>query len=167
MTPISIGLIGAGVIGRAHAAILAKLLSEQARFAAITDPSNAGNALAASLGQQHFAGAAAMLDAVRTDAAIVATPNVLHRLNAHDCIDRGVAVLVEKPAAENFAAARDIPEHAERKGVPLLVGHFRRHNPVLLAARHDPGRQARPPRRDRRVLNSAGTGCVLQRRVVT
>lgn len=135
MSPLAIGLIGAGVIGRAHAAILAKLPPEQARFAGIADPSEAGRAFAASLGVQHFADADAMLAAVRPDAAIVATPNVLHAPNAHDCIARGVAVLVEKPLAEDFPAAREIADHALRADVPLLVGHFRRHNPVLQAAR--------------------------------
>lgn len=135
MTPIRIGLIGAGVIGRAHAAILAKLPPDQAQFVAIADPSEAGAALAHSLGVQHFADAEAMLDGAQPDAAIIATPNVLHGPNAHDCIGRGVAVLVEKPLADDVATTHAIAEHAERTGVKLLVGHFRRHNPVLQAAR--------------------------------
>ena len=130
-----IALIGAGVIGRAHAAILAKLPPEQARFVAIADPSPAGAALAQSLGVPHYPEAATMLDAARPDAAIIATPNVLHGPNAQDCIARGVAVLVEKPLAEDFATARAIADSAERAGVPLLVGQFRRHNPVMQEAR--------------------------------
>jgi predicted dehydrogenase len=135
VTPIRIGLIGAGVIGRAHAAILAKLPPDQAHFVAIADPSEAGAALARSLGVQHFADAEAMLDGAKPDAAIIATPNVLHGPNAHACMSRGVAVLIEKPLAEDVATAQAIAEHAERSGVKLLVGHFRRHNPVLQAAR--------------------------------
>lgn len=135
MTPIRIGLIGAGVIGRAHATILAKLPADQARFVAIADPSETGAALAHSLGVTHFADAEAMLEGARPDAAIIATPNVLHGPNAHACIERGVAILVEKPLAEDVTTAQAIAEHAERTGVKLLVGHFRRHNPVLQAAR--------------------------------
>ena len=76
-----------------------------------------------------------MLDTVRPDGAVVATPKALHGPNACDCIDQGVAVLVEKPLAEDVATARSIAERAEAAGVPLLVGHFRRHNPVMRAAR--------------------------------
>lgn len=135
MSSVDIGLIGAGVIGRAHAAILAKLPPEQARFVGIADPSEAAAAFARSLRVPHFPDAVALLDGTKPGAVIIATPNVLHAPSAHHCIDRGVAVLVEKPLAEDFAAARAIAEHAERANVPLLVGQFRRHNPVLQSAR--------------------------------
>lgn len=135
MKALSVAVIGAGVIGRAHAGILAKLPPEQARLAAIADPGPGAAAFAASLGVSHYADHNAMLEAERPDAAVIATPNVLHAPGAHDCIDRGVAVLVEKPLAEDFGTAKEIVSHAERADVPLLVGHFRRHNPVLKSAR--------------------------------
>lgn len=131
----SVAVIGAGVIGRAHAAILARLPSEQGRLASIVDPGPAAAAFAASLGVPHYADLDAMLAAERPDAAVIATPNILHAPGAHACIDRGIAILVEKPLAEDFTTAREVASHAERADVPLLVGHFRRHNPVLKAAR--------------------------------
>lgn len=135
MKPIAVALVGAGVIGRAHAALLAALPPEEGRLAAIADPGPGAADLAASLGVPHFPLMEAMLDAVRPDAAIIATPNHLHVPGARACIAREVAVLVEKPLAEALAGALAIAAEAERAGVPLLVGHFRRHNPVVQRAR--------------------------------
>ena len=135
MSAVHIALIGAGLIGRSHAAILSKLPPDQARFVAIADPSPAAAVLAQAMAIPYFTDAAEMLDTAKPDAAIIASPNVLHAPQALDCIARGVAVLVEKPLAESFAAARQIADAAERADVPLLVGHFRRHNPALQEAR--------------------------------
>ncbi len=132
---VKIALCGAGMIGRAHAAILSRLPPEAASFDALADPSPEGAALAASLGVPHFADVEPMLDAIRPDAAIIATPNVLHGPHAHACIDRGVAVLLEKPMAEDVATADAIAAQAESAGVKLLIGQFRRHNPVVATAR--------------------------------
>jgi predicted dehydrogenase len=135
MKPVAVGLVGAGVIGRAHAALLAALPAEEGRLAAIADPGPGAADLAASLGVPHFPAIEAMLEEVRPDAAIIATPNHLHVPGARACITRGVAVLVEKPLAEDLTGALAIATEAERAGVPLLVGHFRRHNPVTQRAR--------------------------------
>ena len=54
---------------------------------------------------------------------------------ALDSIARGVAVLVEKPVTDTVAAAKILSEAVHRSGVPVLVGHHRRHNPVIKVAR--------------------------------
>ncbi len=43
--------------------------------------------------------------------------------------------LVEKPIADSIDGARRLVEAAERAGVPLLVGHHRRHNPMIRKAK--------------------------------
>src|SRR5690242_18081665 len=126
MKPPSIAVIGAGLIGRSHIRILSELPPEQGRLAAIADPGPGAAELAASLKVPHFADARDMLDAVRPDGAVVATPNVLHGPNAIDCINRGVVPLVEKPLAEDVATANALAERAEAANLPILVGHFRR-----------------------------------------
>lgn len=135
MAPIRIALCGAGLIGRSHAAILARLPPDEAAFVAIADPDPAAARLAQSLGITHYADVEAMLDAARPDAGIVATPNVLHGPHAQACIARGIAALVEKPMAEDVATAEAMAATAEAAGVKLLIGQFRRHNPVVAAAR--------------------------------
>jgi predicted dehydrogenase len=46
-----------------------------------------------------------------------------------------VPVLVEKPLADTVEDATRLVEAAEAAGVPLLVGHHRRHSPILARAR--------------------------------
>jgi predicted dehydrogenase len=133
LAPVRIAVIGAGVIGRRHAEIIAAL--PECRLAGIADPSDAGQELAQTLDVPWRTEAAELLDTVRPDAAIIATPNALHLPMAEACIARGIAMLVEKPLAETLTAAQTLAQAAAFSGVPLLVGHFRRHNPVLRRAR--------------------------------
>jgi predicted dehydrogenase len=51
------------------------------------------------------------------------------------CLRAGVTALVEKPIADDPAAAARLCEEAQRTGTPLLVGHHRRHNVALQRAR--------------------------------
>lgn len=130
---LNLAIAGAGLIGRAHIERMRR--SDDCRLAAIADPGPAAAAYAGSLGVAHYADLEAMLAAERLDGVIVATPNAAHAPNALSCIARGLPVLIEKPLAESLANAERIVEAAERAGVPVLVGHHRRHNPLLRQAR--------------------------------
>lgn len=104
-------------------------------LAGIADPSPAARSLAAELGVPWYADPAAMLDAVRPDGVIVVTPNHLHLPHGLLCVERGLPVLVEKPVADTVQASEELASAAEEAGVPILVGHHRRHNPCLETAR--------------------------------
>jgi len=132
-TRMPIAIIGAGGIGRAHA--LRGLRSDAVAVAAIADPADSAREFAASVGVPWYADHRAMLDAVRPACAIVATPNAQHVDIGIDCIERGVALLVEKPIADSVPEARRLCEAAAARGVPLMVGHQRRHNPIISAAK--------------------------------
>lgn len=127
----SIVVVGAGLVGRRHAELVAK----HARLQAIADPNPATSDLAKNLGARWFADLPACLDDGPPDGVIVATPNRLHADNALACIDHGIPVLVEKPITDNSASAARVVEAAAAAGVPLLVGHHRRHNPLIAAAK--------------------------------
>lgn len=77
------------------------------------------------------------LDAVprETRAVIVATPTPNHAKVAADCLDRGWAVLVEKPLTQSLDEARELCAQAAALGLPLLTGHHRRCHPFVAAAR--------------------------------
>jgi len=130
--PLELGLIGAGLIGRRHLAVV--LPDPAYAAAAIADPAPAAEALAREHGIPYFADAAQMLDEVRPNGAIVASPNQYHLAGALACIERRIPVLVEKPLADSLADALRLTDAAAQAGVPVLVGHHRRHNPILRKA---------------------------------
>jgi predicted dehydrogenase len=130
---IRIALLGAGLIGREHAALMAS--HPDVSIAAICDPSAEAAALARQLSVPCRTDYVSTLDEMRPDGAVIALPNRLHAPAALACVERGIACLVEKPIAESPAAAAGIAEAAARKGVPVLVGHQRRHSPDIRAAK--------------------------------
>ncbi|MDO8769799.1 MAG: Gfo/Idh/MocA family oxidoreductase [Burkholderiaceae bacterium] len=133
MPKTHIALIGAGAIGRTHIDRITR--SSNLNLAAIADPTDAGKALAESLGVRWFADHRSMLDTVKPQGAVVATPNAAHISVALDCLERGVAALVEKPVADTVAEAQILVDAQVRTGVPVLVGHHRRYNPINRRAR--------------------------------
>jgi predicted dehydrogenase len=135
MSGLSIAVCGAGVIGQAHIRLIQALPAAEGQLAGIIDPAPQAKAQAASLGVRHSEDLVQALDEWRPDAVIIASPNALHVPMAKACIARNIPVLVEKPLADDVAAAFALARLAEEKKVPLLVGHFRRHNPVMRAAR--------------------------------
>ncbi|MDE2418305.1 MAG: Gfo/Idh/MocA family oxidoreductase [Burkholderiales bacterium] len=130
-TPIAV--IGAGAIGRTHIDRIVR--SDSLQLAAIADPTDAGKALAQSLNVPWFADHHSMLDRTQPRGAVVATPNSMHISMAVDCLECGVAALVEKPVADTVAEAQVLVDAQSRTGVPVLVGHHRRHNPINRRAR--------------------------------
>jgi predicted dehydrogenase len=128
-----IALIGLGFIGGRHLGVLLGD-TEAYEVAGIADPSPAAATLAAEKGLKHFAGYEEMLDAAKPDGVIVATPNRLHVESTLACVKRGIPVLLEKPVADTIGESLKIVETAEAAKVPLLVGHHRRHHPVMRKA---------------------------------
>lgn len=129
---LPIAVLGLGAIGRMH--VQRALASEHVQVVAVADPAPAAADFARTHGLRHFADVHALLQAARPAAAIVATPNATHAEVGIACLEAGVPVLVEKPVADTLANARALCAAAERCGLPLLVGHHRRHNPVLQRA---------------------------------
>ena len=133
MQPVRLLLIGAGVIGRTHIDRIGR--DPHLALAGIAEPSAAGKALAEQLGVPWAASYLELLERTQAQGAIVATPNASHVGMAIDCLERGVAALVEKPVADTVAEALALVQAQQRTGVPVLVGHHRRHNPINSRAR--------------------------------
>lgn len=133
MPPLRIAVAGAGVIGRAHIERLQA--SAACELVALVDPSPAPAARAlAGEAVPVYADLADMLAAQQPDGVILATPNALHVPGALACIAAGVPCLVEKPIADNVADAQRLVDAVAASGVPVLVGHHRRHSAVLADA---------------------------------
>lgn len=128
-----LALIGAGLIGREHAALITS--HPAASLAAICDSSREAAELAARLDVPWYESYEQMLDEARPDGVVIALPNQLHAPVAIACIERGIACLVEKPIADTIEAACRIVAASERTDVPVLIGHQRRHSPDIRSAK--------------------------------
>jgi len=130
---LRIALIGAGNMGRQHLHHLRQVPS--ARLCALADPDPAASEVAAQWAVPSFADHRQMLDAVRPEAVIVANPNALHVATALECLEQGIPVLLEKPVGTTPAEVAGLVAAQRASQVPLLVGHHRRHNPLIARAR--------------------------------
>lgn len=135
--PIRIGLVGLGFMGRQHAGFVRT--ARGAELTAVADPAperaSAHDAAEAEPDCPRYADAVAMLNAERLDAVIIANPNGLHVDTAIACLEAGVAVLVEKPVAVDYAESLRLVTAVARLSGRLLVGHHRRHHPAVARAR--------------------------------
>ena len=140
---LNLAVAGAGVIGRAHMAVIAG--HPDCLLSAIADPTDAAKQLAAEQGIAWYATLDELLAASRTDGVILATPNALHVPQALQCIDAGVPVLVEKPIAHTVADAQRLVDATEAKHAKVLIGHHRVHSPIMAQAKAviDDGRLGR------------------------
>lgn len=131
---INIAIIGCGLIGPRHAQSILKTPS--ARLIALVDPAPHGPQTAASLKTTYYSSIAALLSSChKPDAAIICTPNANHVPLSLELVAAGIHVLVEKPISTSIESGKALIEAAKKANVQLLVGHHRRFNPYLLAAK--------------------------------
>jgi predicted dehydrogenase len=131
-SPLRIALIGAGNMGQQHYQHL-KTLTE-ATLCAVADPGPQAAGIATEWGVPYFADHRVLLEQLKPDAVIVANPNNLHVGTALDCLAAGVPVLLEKPVGVHLDEVRTLVAASTATGVPVLVGHHRRHNPLIARA---------------------------------
>jgi UDP-N-acetylglucosamine 3-dehydrogenase len=129
---LHVGLIGLGSMGRNHLRVLGGLPG--VRLAAVADPDVAALAAAtAGSGAQTFAEPMLMLSEADLDAVVIAAPTTSHLPLTLAAVERGIAVLVEKPLAATPAEADRIVAAASAAGAPpVQVGHVERFNPAVL-----------------------------------
>ncbi len=128
MAKLRIAVAGAGLIGLRHLEEIAA--SADCTIAGIVDPGPNAAEVAARYGVPLYATVGECL-ATRPDGVIVATPNALHVEQALQCVVARIPVLVEKPLAHTVEAGAALVATAEKAGVPILVGHMRRHSPIM------------------------------------
>ena len=133
MSTLKIALMGAGLIGREHASLVRSHPATE--LVGIADVSAEGKQYAESIGVPHYEDFDAMLEELRPNGAIVALPNTMHVMAGLACVRRGIPSLVEKPIADTVEAARELVTESESAGVPILIGHHRRHSPDIREAK--------------------------------
>jgi predicted dehydrogenase len=118
--PVTFGLVGAGAIAQAYAQ--AFRVVDGARVVAVADVRpEAAQSLAEELGCAAFSCHRQMAEQVRFDAALVCTPPASHAEICIDLVERGVAVLCEKPLALDSATAERMVAAANAAGVLLTM----------------------------------------------
>ncbi|MGN7252794.1 MULTISPECIES: Gfo/Idh/MocA family protein [unclassified Arthrobacter] len=130
-TPLRIGLIGAGRMGRSHAQFIAA--NPDTELTAVADPIN--SELSSAYGAEQFDNYEALIAGAKVDAVIIATPNDTHVETASFAIEAGIPCLLEKPVGVNLTEVARLAGTVESTGVPVLVGHHRRHHPLIAAAK--------------------------------
>lgn len=130
---LRIAVVGVGLIGRRHVELV--LRSPGTELIAVVDPDRRAQNFAEAAGVSWYATLDDLFDSDGPDGAVIATPSDLHAAHVLACIEAGVPVLVEKPVATTVEDGMRMAEAAEAHGIPLLVGHHRRHSPILVAAR--------------------------------
>lgn len=133
MGQVRIAVVGAGLIGRRH--IQEVVANDSALLAAIVDPGPAGLELAQEYRVPLYPSLTELLSRDKPDGIILATPNRMHVEGGLECVAARVPVLVEKPIADNVAAATRLVEAGEQVGVPVLTGHHRNYSPIMSKAR--------------------------------
>ena len=114
---IRVGIIGVGNMGSGHARSFLKGLCPDFELVAVADSNSARiewakKELSGDL--TYFEDATAMLDSGMLDACLVAVPHYDHPRYAMECMQRGIHVMVEKPAGVYTRQVREMNEEADR-----------------------------------------------------
>lgn len=129
-SPLPVAVIGAGHMGRHHVRKYAELPGT--RLVAVIDADvERARALAEPLGAKWAAEYSPQLGELA--AVTVAVPTTHHLPVARPLIERGIAVLIEKPLAPTVAEAEEIAALAKHHDVVVGVGHTERFNPAVQA----------------------------------
>ncbi len=128
---MKIAIIGLGSMGRNHYRIL-KSLDSECTLVGLCDISPLEG-----YDEPCFTEVEALLSNTKPDGVIISAPTSLHKDIALRCIEAGVAIFIEKPAASSVEDAREILDAVERYGVKSCIGHVERFNPVVQALQNE------------------------------
>lgn len=128
--PLSVGVIGTGILGGQHARYAASHPDVRLRAVAETR-SDLGKQVSRDTGAVWYASYDEMLGEAELDLVIVATPDPLHRDPVVATARAGVKrIITEKPMATSMTDARRMQEAASKSGSELYILFPNRFNPL-------------------------------------
>ncbi|MCD6506450.1 Gfo/Idh/MocA family oxidoreductase [Candidatus Poribacteria bacterium] len=119
--PLKVGIVGAGILGTAHAEALQE--EDRVQLVAVADKiADRARSLAGRYGANAYSDAQEMVDREELDIAVIATPDPFHREPFTVCAEAGVGVILcEKPLATSIKDAEEMMNLAEKRGVRVFV----------------------------------------------
>ena len=130
---VKLAVCGLGLVGRRHLKAIQQVTG--ASCVAVVDPFLEDKETAQISGADTFSNLSDMIVKAKPDGIVLATPNVLHIRQALECIAADIPVLIEKPVSDDLMSARKFERDITGLNVPVLVGHHRRHNPLIQKAK--------------------------------
>jgi myo-inositol 2-dehydrogenase/D-chiro-inositol 1-dehydrogenase len=130
---VALAVVGAGRMGRVHLAALDT--TRRAQLAAIVEPVAAAREHVAGLGVPTFESLDGLLAAGDIEGVVITAPSDLHLDLVRRCAGAGLPILCEKPCGLTAEQARAAAAAAERAGVTLRIGYYRRFVPDLVTLR--------------------------------
>ncbi|MEN3284572.1 MAG: hypothetical protein V7607_5712 [Solirubrobacteraceae bacterium] len=122
---LNVIVVGVGFMGEVHARVISDSPLADLRGVVDSDPAVA-QTVGARLGVSAFTDIREAIERTQPDAAIIATPDHVHREAAEIAIEEGVAILVEKPLATTVEDADAMVRLARERGTRLMPGHILR-----------------------------------------
>lgn len=130
MIPVRCAVIGIGMVGSVHAAILQACAEADLAVCCDTDPAREE---VTPGGVSFHTDLDATLATPGLEAVFVCTPQHLHRPVVEQALAHGLAVFCEKPMASTLEDADAMIRAAEAAQAVLLIGHTLRFSPDYLA----------------------------------
>ena len=128
MERITVGVVGAGVLGSHHARLYAQ--SSKAMLVGIYDSNrDTARRVARGLNTQAFSSISELVD--RVDCLSVAVPVDKHYEIARSLFEQRKHILLEKPLAMTVQEGQELIDLAQKNRLVLQVGHVERYNPVM------------------------------------
>ena len=137
--PIRLGIIGAGGVALSKhipAIMRLKTIWEPVELVAVSRRDEwAGKKIESMYGCRWCADYGQMIEKETLDGVLVLGPDDLHAEHSIACMERGIAVLVEKPITRSLVQSRKMCEVAEERNVPLMTVSNKRCSPPYRRAK--------------------------------
>jgi predicted dehydrogenase len=137
--PIRLGIIGAGGVALSKhipAIMRLKTIWEPVELVAVSRrDERAGKKIESMYGCRWCADYGQMIEKETLDGVLVLGPDDLHAEHSIACMERGIAVLVEKPITRSLVQSRKMCEVAEERNVPLMTVSNKRCSPPYRRAK--------------------------------
>jgi myo-inositol 2-dehydrogenase/D-chiro-inositol 1-dehydrogenase len=135
MDKVRIGMLGAGIIGGTHSAVLHQIcqaLPERAELVAIADPLEEPREMFRALYgyREAFADGRAVLEHPDVNTLFVCVPTNRHAQAVHAAATRGLHLFCEKPLAMSHTEGVEMVAAVERAGVKAQIGLVLRYSAV-------------------------------------